>query len=271
MVPPGVAAGGRTIEGMSTIFIMPNDGAVKMRIFREPERKSSVNGKKQKGHGVMNRKKDIIKSIQEISGSRSPYDVFQDWVKCMALAIQNSCYFFHDNIWKKREDEYLKTIAPYGKDVYKIQDMTCMLVETMEEGLGDILGEIYMESKLGNKSTGQFFTPFSVSYMCAKINLANLKDTNKQISLHEPTCGSGGMILASAKALKDEGINYQRKMSVTAQDLDWKAVYMCYVQCSFYGVRAVVVQGDTLSEPFTEQHYPPERVFYTPAKMGLLI
>ena len=59
-------------------------------------------------------------------------------------------------------------------------------------------------------------------------------------------------------------------LNVVCQDLDWTAVYMCYVQLSLLGVKAIVVQGDTLAEPY-KKCYPKERVFYTPAKRGLLI
>ena len=79
------------------------------------------------------------------------------------------------------------------------------------------------------------------------------------------------MIIAEARVLKDRGINPQRCMEVIAQDLDWKGVYMTYVQLSLLGIKATVVQGDTLCEPFDERKYNPERVLYTPARKGLLI
>lgn len=41
---------------------------------------------------------------------------------------------------------------------------------------------------------------------------------------------------------------------MVCQDLDWTAVYMCYVQLSLFGVKAIVAQGNTLSEPYTANH-----------------
>ena len=79
------------------------------------------------------------------------------------------------------------------------------------------------------------------------------------------------MIIAAVRVLKDRGLNPQRCMYVTAQDLDWKGVYMTYVQLSLLGIKAVAVQGDTLTEPYNDRNYPPERVLYTPAQKGLLI
>ncbi len=218
----------------------------------------------------MNHKKEIIKRLNSLSGSRNPYDIFCDWVKLMALSIQNSCYLIHNKAWQDREEEYLKTIKPYGKDAEVFVEMSALLTQAMELEMRDYLGEIYMESGCGNKNTGQFFTPFHLSCACAKLVLAE-HDGSKTISLNEPSCGGGGMVIAAAKVLKDREINYQRCMAVVAQDLDWKAVYMCYVQLSLLGIKAVVAQGNTLSDPFTGCNYPPERIFLTPAKMGVLL
>jgi len=46
------------------------------------------------------------------------------------------------------------------------------------------------------------------------------------ISVCEPCCGSGAMILGAAKALKDAGYNYQQQMVVHATDIDIKCVHM---------------------------------------------
>ena len=80
-------------------------------------------------------------------------------------------------------------------------------------------------------------------------------DENKKLSLCEPTCGSGGMVIAAAQVLQEKGINYQRVLDVVCQDLDWTAVYMCYVQLSLLGVKAIVAQGEHIirtvySKPF---------------------
>ena len=204
-----------------------------------------------------------------MSGSRSPYDVFCDWVKLMTLAIQNSCWLIQDKTWQMREEEYLKTIKPYGKDERKFTELSGMLVETMENKMSDTLGEIYMESGCGNKNTGQFFTPFHVSEATAKLSLISV-DGSKTFTMNEPSCGGGGMIIAAAKVLKDKGINYQKCMKVVAQDLDWKAVYMCYVQLSLLGIDAEVLQGNTLLD-LDLSTYPAERIFKTPKRMGMLI
>lgn len=218
----------------------------------------------------MNRKKDIIKTIESISGKYSSYEVFSDWIRCSALAISNSCTLIHDKIWQEREKTYIETMNKFSlEERRKLVEMFNMLWETFEDYTSDVLGEIYMEAGMGSKAAGQFFTPFHLSELCAKMQSIE-PDKDGVYRINEPSCGGGGMIIAFAKVLRDKGINYQQCMDVVAQDLDWKGVYMTYLQCSILGIRATVVQGDTLTEPYTEE-YSRERILLTPAKMGLLI
>lgn len=147
--------------------------------------------------------------------------------------------------------------------------MLAMLAEELENNMTDVLGQIYMESGMGSKAAGQFFTPYHLSYLCAKISSPE-PDERGIYHINEPSCGGGGMIIAVAQALKKRGIDYQKQMRVVAQDLDWKGVYMCYLQLSLLGINATVVQGDTLCRPYTKG-YPPEQVLRTPAAMGVLV
>lgn len=218
----------------------------------------------------MNYKKEIIERLNRLSGSRSPYEVFCDWIKCSAISIQNACHIIHNGLWKKREEQFLQTIRPYGEAGQEFGDMLGLLTMALDQDISDILGQIYMEAELGNKSTGQFFTPFHISRMCAELGLRD-QDGSQKITINEPSCGAGGMVIAAAAALKERKINYQRCLDVVAQDLDWKAVYMCYVQLSLLGIRAVVVQGDTLSDPYLPGKTNTECIFYTPRHMGVLI
>lgn len=220
----------------------------------------------------MDAKREIIKKINNTSGRFSAYDFFTDWVTCMAISIQNSCCVFRDSAWKMREKRYMDIIQKYeGDERRTLVEMTGLLVVSLEERMGDILGEVYMESGCGNKNTGQFFTPYNVSKMSAALTLKDQDLSRETISLSEPSCGAGGMIIAAADVLRERGVDYQRKLRVVAQDLDWKAVYMCYVQLSFLGIDAIVVQGDTLAEPYTGDGYPRDRVFLTPRRMGVLL
>ena len=214
----------------------------------------------------------IINIIGEFSGSYTPYIVFSDWVKMMAVSIQNSCCIIHDKLWQAREKEYIDIVKKYSKkEILAFCEMHALLWQSFDEhGITDYLGEIYMRSGAGSKATGQFFTPFHLSELCAAIRLKDVKE-NEIIKMNEPSSGGGGMILAVAKVMHERGLDYQKNLDVVAQDLDWNGVYMTYVQLSMIGVKAVVAQGNTLSEPYTEEKYNSERILITPAKMGAIL
>ena len=195
-------------------------------------------------------KREIAKNIIKLSGKYTTYTIFTDWVKIMALTIANSSTLVHDKVWKLREEQYLQVINKYSKEEQSIlADMMGMLITAFENETYDLLGEIYMEAECGNKSTGQFFTPYHVSELCAGMLLENKITEDKEITINEPSCGGGGMIIAYLNSLKKQGINYQKNVKVVAQDIDWNSVYMCYTQLSLLGVKAIVCQGDTLAEP----------------------
>lgn len=216
-------------------------------------------------------KKEIIKTIISMSGKYSPGIIFADWVECCAIAIQNGCCMFHDSLWQKRENQYMAVIKKYEPEEQKqFSKMFILLGAAFQKGITDLLGEIYMESGCGSKATGQFFTPFHVSVLTAKMGLQQNVSEHEKLIIDEPSVGGGGMVIAMAKVLKDRGINYQRCMEVVAQDLDWRSVYMAYVQFSLLGISAEVVQGNTLTEPYVQGQYPAECVFKTPMRMGVL-
>ena len=174
-------------------------------------------------------------------GKYGVYNIFEDWVRMLALAYANQIVFS-----QKREDEYLEIVKRYDDaEIAKFCEMYVWLLEWAEEQMTDMLGYIYMHLELGSKAHGQFFTPYHVCQMMAKMQ----KYDGKIIKVNEPSCGAGGNIIALAEALKEQGINYQQKMEVICQDIDTKAVYMTYVQMCLYGIPAIVYQANTLLDP----------------------
>lgn len=216
----------------------------------------------------MDYKKEIINGINKISGKYSAYEVFADWIRCCSLATSNATTRKHDNLWKKREEEYFNTAKKYENDEIKLfSDMLGLLMLALEEKQEDVLGQIYMSAGMGSRAAGQFFTTYHLSELCANLTIPEKRDDGK-IYLNEPSCGGGGMIIASVAALKKKGFDYWKNLEVVAQDLDWKSVHMCYLQLSLLDVRAICVQGDALIEPYGPG-YPEERILITPMKRGI--
>lgn len=205
-------------------------------------------------------KNKIKRRIMNLSGRYSPREIFKDWVTIMALTIANISP--HDAAWEKREQEYLAISSKYTKaEMTEFCGMMALLMDAFAEtGPADILGEVFMEMEMGDSGKGQFWTPFNVALMMAKML------TGAQVgplTVMEPTCGSGVMIIAQARALMDRGLNYQKLMDVTAIDIDWTAVRICYVQLSFLGIKATCICDNAL---FPREDLDPLNVMVTPIK-----
>lgn len=216
----------------------------------------------------MDRRKDIINTIRDISGRYSEYQVFSDWIQCSSLAISNGLHKIRYGIAdKNRERDYMDIAKKYSdSEMWEFAEMVAMLAETLEYEITDALGWIYMYSGMGSKAAGQFFTPFHLSLLCAEAAVGE-PDENGIYYIKEPSCGGGGMIIAAARALKDRGVDYQSKMRVVAQDLDWRGVYMCYLQLSLLGINAVCIQGDALADTSNWS----KNALYTPMAMGVIV
>lgn len=159
------------------------------------------------------------------------------------------------------EAEYLAIIARYEKaDVDRFPKLLAVLIEILEDEPWDALGQLYMELEIASEHVGQFFTPPELSELMARLTygdaLANLKDPF--VTVQEPACGAGGMILAFTKVLIEAGHNPAEKMWAHCQDIDRTAALMCYLQLALWNIPGVVIVGNTLTN---ESH----EVFYTPA------
>ncbi len=215
--------------------------------------------------------KNIIKRVERLAGKYNPYNIFNDWITMLGLSIANACTAIHGKTYNEREEWYMSVKNKYTEAEFDaFAEMTAYLVESLEEEMTDVLGGVFMLSGAGNDRLGQFFTPFHLSELNARIALDKMDLTEEKLKINEPSSGGGGMIIAVAKVLREMGIDYQKKMEVVAQDLDWNGVFMSYVQFSLLGIDAIVVQGDTLIEPYVKW-YPESRVLRTPRNRGALI
>ena len=202
-------------------------------------------------------KEKILKTINTLAYKYSVWNVFGDFVELGALCIANSCAVKNSEEWEKREKQYLETIGKYESDEQKLfPEMFADLVDALTYELTwsnapvDILGQIFHGLELHNKYKGQFFTPQHICDFMGAISLGDSADAIKErgyITVCEPCCGSGAMVLGFLKAMFDAEMNYSTQVVVTATDVDLKCVHMCYLQLALYGVPAVVIHGNTLT------------------------
>lgn len=105
----------------------------------------------------------------------------------------------------------------------------------------DFLGPIYeAEGFSEQKYGGQYFTPADVADTMALLTIGNGIDA-PVVTVSEPTCGSGQMILSAAKALGDQPAWFD------ATDLDQTCQHMAYIQMACAGIAGVVRRGNTIT------------------------
>lgn len=195
----------------------------------------------------------LLKEIRSVARYKHRYDVFRDFVTMTAIALANAVHKRED-----REEEYLKLIGTYEKaDQFAFPKLLGLLVQALDFEPRDVLGTLFMDLELGSRDKGQFFTPFHISeFMAEIINGEELK--KPFITLSEPACGAGGMVLAFVKIMLKQGHNPAERLWVQCIDVDRLAALMCYVQLALWNVPAEVLVGNTLSLEIREVWHTPQ-------------
>ncbi len=197
--------------------------------------------------------KEIIKLIDSACAMHDKDRFISDLFCCMAVSRSN-LVDLHQK--PEREEQYLQIINHYNKEEQQALSEICgklfMLLSSVvydDCAFDDFLGELFMTCFMGNKHTGQFFTPYHVSKLCAKLSIGTPnKAGGKILTINDPCCGSGGMVLATMDVLKNDfGINYTMDCFVDCSDVDQRCVHMAYVQLSLAGVPAIVKHQDSIS------------------------
>ncbi|MBQ7896091.1 MAG: SAM-dependent DNA methyltransferase [Oscillospiraceae bacterium] len=201
--------------------------------------------------------RNIIKLLNTLEARHTRWQLWQDFIVMSAISISNLVDAAHR---EKREEMYLTIAKKYSeKEMAVFPEMLSEVVKSMEENPDqDFLGELFMALELGNDWKGQFFTPYSVCRAMAAMTLGGdgLKEKlNREhwISVNDPACGAGALLVAFANECRRPGndINFQSSVLFVAQDIDFLAGCMCYIQLSLMGCPGYVVIGDTLCNPST--------------------
>ena len=137
---------------------------------------------------------DIVKSINAISYRHGAWRVFSDFVEAAAIAMSNAVDWPQREV---REQRYLQIMGGYeAQEAARFPQVFADLVCAMDQaGHADILGKVFHELELHNKWAGQFFTPYEICRMMAKMTAVDsVKEKIEErgfIRMQEPCVGSG--------------------------------------------------------------------------------
>lgn len=187
-------------------------------------------------------------------------EVFYDFITIIGLEFYLILYGVHaDETLKQR---YQTAVSHYTEEEKQaLVRLSVILVQALEHKSYDFLGSVFMGLELGDRYKAQHFTPSHIAHAMAAMTLSDchaLIQRRGFLTLQEPTCGSGVMIIEAYNYLRKENINPQQQMWVQAKDLDFTAALMCYIQMTLLHIPGEVIIGNSLTN---EVHFH----LYTPA------
>jgi hypothetical protein len=204
-------------------------------------------------------RRSFMRTIEALSHSRRKWEVFRDFCELSALSLVNALDVPATATWTAREERHAKLRGTYSDEEFQqLAFALACVVEALEAESQDFLGSVFMELDLGSHWHGQFFTPYNLAAAMGRMTYDHelLKD-REFITVQEPTCGAGVMVIGFADAMRAAGANPQQQMHVTAIDIDPLCVHMCLIQLSLLHIPAVVVHGNALSLEEWSRWYTP--------------
>jgi hypothetical protein len=165
------------------------------------------------------------------------YDLFRKWLDATWLFLDA---YRDKNAFTTALDKYT---FEEGKEFANLINL--YVEAATERPYNDILGELFMSLEVSSVKAGQFFTPFPVCEMMARVtfNKDDFERTAKekgQVTVCDPCVGSGAMLLAFAKVVNEEfgdwGLN---RLALYGQDIDPRCVSMTRIQLRINGLDSV--------------------------------
>lgn len=215
-------------------------------------------------------RKEFLKIFKQLTYRHRAWDIWRDFITMFACSLSNPVNKMHCD---EREKMYLKIIRKYSKQEQNLfPELAARTVMALEENPEqDFLGGIFMELGLGNSSNGQFFTPYHVCDLMAKVTMDGgvIREVKEKgyITINDPCCGAGATLIAgiheARRQLEKENLNFQNHILVVAQDIDMTVALMCYIQLSLLGVAGFIKIGNTFTEPMCEGD-STENYWFTP-------
>jgi hypothetical protein len=179
----------------------------------------------------------ILGRLSHRHDTRRVFDAFLCLAAC-ALAAQT------------REEEYLEEAKRWERSDLDLfaEALAALVVEMEAHPFEDIIGGYYMEfalSQKGQQWNGEFHTPKHVCDLMARMTLGDMGSLPPEgpITVCEPACGAGAMILSLAEACPPE---IRRRLRMTAIDINLTACHMTFINTTLWGIPTRVIHGNAL-------------------------
>ncbi|MCC6458031.1 MAG: SAM-dependent DNA methyltransferase [Caldilineaceae bacterium] len=209
--------------------------------------------------------KAFLKAIEGFRYEHNIIDLFRDWTELVAAELHQAPYHAglcaKDDAFEQAEARYMEVAKRYQRpDFDRFAEMLAITRMALAEEMQDFLGQCYMQLEISNERAGQFFTPYEVSLLIAQLAIGNPSPQIEEtgfITLHEPACGSGGMIIAVADTLEKAKHDSMATLYFDAVDIDRRCANMTYIQTGLLGLTGTVWHGDTLRMEMRSHRFTP--------------
>jgi type I restriction enzyme M protein len=129
----------------------------------------------------------------------------------------------------------------------------------------DAFGDAYeflmgMYAANAGKSGGEYFTPQEVSELLTRLTLVGKTEVNK---VYDPACGSGSLLLKSAKILGKENV----RLGFFGQEINLTTYNLCRINMFLHDIgydKFDIGHGDTLTDPLHWDDEPFEVIVSNP-------
>lgn len=210
------------------------------------------------------REKEFLKLLDQLTYSRSGWQVWEDLMTVMACSICNAVDRRKES-FERREKQFEKAIKALGGVDLPAQMLGIITMALEENPNQDFLGKLYMNLNLGSHWHGQFFTPYHICELMAKMQIGDgcqaEVESKGYLSVCDMCIGAGAMLIAAAAAFRERNVNYQTSVLFVGQDIDSVVAKMAYIQLSLIGCSGFITVGDSLRYPQTGHVlFPEEKV-----------
>ena len=192
--------------------------------------------------------------IQSLSSAMQPWEVWTELIAAMACAIANSVTDPALDVYKKREEEYLKAVRTLGSADAAAEAFAIVTEALDANPEQDFLGKLYMVLGLGDHWKGQVFTPYNLSALNAMVTIENVPEQVAErgwIAVNDCAVGGGAMLIGAANEIRKQGVNYQNHVLFVGQDISRTTGMSAYIQLSLLGCPGYIVIADSLTNPIT--------------------
>ena len=209
--------------------------------------------------GIEEARRRFVSVFRDTARNLRRWEVFSDFITLAASELDMARIRTPESIARSRE-----ICAKYSEsDINNMHALFGLMICALEAKFHDFLGAIFMELELGDDRNGQYFTPYNVQSLLARLLMPDFDETIRRegfVTVSDPASGAAGMIVAYAEVLLEAGYNPSEQMFGSCIDIDPIAADMAFIQLSLLGIPAEVITGNALTMQLNRVRYTP--VYY---------